>query len=59
MKKISKVTALWWLCFAFICTNIATILCFAAEHNERIKYEQAACVLKVCEDSGVFFEHSF
>lgn len=52
MKKISQVTALWWLCFVFIITNIASILCFAAEHDERVKYEQSACVLAdVCHSA--------
>lgn len=37
------------LCLGFIGCILGLIICFAAEHTKRVKYEQAACALSdVC-----------
>ena len=45
MKKITFEQALMMLVLGLTGCCIGLIICFAAEHQERNKYEQAACVL--------------
>lgn len=52
MKKITFEQALMMLVLGLIGCCIGLILCFAAEHQKRVEYEQAACMLSdICHAS--------